>query len=216
MTDLALAAMEADIEAIAKLETWRAKMQLDHDSKVYLKMKKALLKSSSARLTKGQGARSKAKAKTEKLQWPTKSERTSAIKADDWDKAMAVFQKRVHGHWASDRASPNSFAEKGNPARRFIVSGSANGTLTYVRIVQVEPKKWRCDVATVKEAGKDDDEEAAAMDDGAEQRGTVSDDDEEEEGEGEGEGEGEEDPEEEAAGEEGSEDGTLVPPPKAG
>ena len=33
MTDLALAAMEADIEAIAKLETWRAKMQLDHDSK---------------------------------------------------------------------------------------------------------------------------------------------------------------------------------------
>ena len=51
-------------------------------------MKKALLKSSSARLTKGQGARSKAKAKKEKLQWPTKSERTSAIKADDWDKAM--------------------------------------------------------------------------------------------------------------------------------
>ena len=74
MTDLALAAMEADIEAIAKLETWRAKMQLDHDSKEYLKMKKALLKSSSARLTKGQGARSKAKAKKEKLQWPTKSE----------------------------------------------------------------------------------------------------------------------------------------------
>ena len=142
MTDLALAAMAADIEAIAKLETWRAKMQLDHDSKEYLKMKKALLKSSSARLTKGQGARSKAKAKKEKLQWPTKSERTSAIKADDWDKAMAAFQKRVHGHWASDRASPNSFAEKGNPARRFIVSGSANGTLTYVRIVQVF-SHWR-------------------------------------------------------------------------
>ena len=35
MTDLALAAMEADIEAIAKLETWKAKMQLDHDSKEY-------------------------------------------------------------------------------------------------------------------------------------------------------------------------------------
>ena len=215
MTD-ALAAMEADIEAIAKLETWRAKMQLDHDSKEYLKMKKALLKSSSARLTKGQGARSKAKAKKEKLQWPTKSERTSAIKADDWDKAMAVFQKRVHGHWASDRASPNSFAEKGNPARRFIVSGSANGTLTYVRIVQVEPKKWRCDVATVKEAEEAGEEEACHNDQGAEQRGTASDDDDEEEGEGEGEGEGEEDPEEEDDGEEGSEDGTLVPPPKAG
>ena len=100
MTDLALAAMEADIEAIAKLETWRAKMQLDHDSKEYMTMKKALLKSSSARLTKGQGARSKAKAKKEKLQWPTKSERTAVIKADDWDKAMATFQKRVHGHWA--------------------------------------------------------------------------------------------------------------------
>jgi len=216
MTDLALAAMEADIEAIAKLETWRAKMQLDHDSKEYLKMKKALLKSSSARLTKGQGARSKAKAKKEKLQWPTKSERTSAIKADDWDKAMAVFQKRVHGHWASDRASPNSFAEKGNPSRRFIVSGSANGTLTYVRIVQVEPKKWRCDVATVKEAEEAGEEEECHNDQGAEQRGTVSDDDDEEEGEGEGEGEGEEEPEEEAAGEEGSEDSWGVPPPKAG
>ena len=213
--DDALAAMQADIEALAKLETWRAKMQLDHDSKEYKKMKKALLKSSSARLTKGQGARSKAKAK-EKLQWPTKSERTTAIRADDWDKAMAAFQKRVTGAWASDRASPNSFAEKGCPARRFVVSGSANGTLTYVRIVQVEPKKWRCDVATLKEAGKDDDEEAAAMDDGAEQRGTVSDDDDEEEGEGEGEGEGEEEPEEEAAAEEGSEDSWGVPPPKAG
>ena len=54
------------------------------------------------------------------------------------------------------------------------------------------------------------------MDDGAEQRGTVSDDDEEEEGEGEGEGEGEEEPEEEAAAEEGSEDSWGVPPPKAG
>ena len=211
MTDLALAAMEADIEAIAKLETWRAKMQLDHDSKEYLKMKKALLKSSSARLTKGQGARSKAKAKKEKLQWPTKSERTSAIKADDWDKAMAVFQKRVHGHWASDRASPNSFAEKGNPARRFIVSGSANGTLTYVRIVQLEPKKWRCDVATVKEAEEAGEEEECHNDQGAEQRGTVSDDDDEEEGEGE-----EEKPEEEAAAEAGSEDSWGVPPPKAG
>ena len=74
--DDALAAMQADIEALAKLETWRAKMQLDHDSKEYKKMKKALLKSSQGRLTKGQGARSKAKAK-EKLQWPTKSERTT-------------------------------------------------------------------------------------------------------------------------------------------
>ena len=74
----ALAAMQADIEALAKLETWRAKMQLDHDSKEYKKMKKALLKSSQARLTKGPGARSKAKAK-EKLQWPTKSKRMTAI-----------------------------------------------------------------------------------------------------------------------------------------
>ena len=59
----ALAAMQADIEALAKLETWRAKMQLDHDSKEYKKMKKALLKSSQTRLAKGPGARSKAKAK---------------------------------------------------------------------------------------------------------------------------------------------------------
>ena len=114
MTD-ALAAMEADIEAIAKLETWRAKMQLDHDSKGYMKMKKALLKSSSARLTKGQGARSKAKAK-EKLQWPTKSERTSAIKADDWDKAMATFQKHVPGSWTSDASSePELLCREGRP-----------------------------------------------------------------------------------------------------
>jgi hypothetical protein len=218
MTDLALAAMEADIEAIAKLETWRAKMQLDHDSKEYLKMKKALLKSSSARLTKGQGARSKAKAKKEKLQWPTKSERTSAIKADDWDKAMAAFQKRVHGHWASDRASPNSFAEKGNPARRFIVSGSANGTLTYVRIVQVEPKKWRCDVATVKEAEEAGEEEERHIDQGTEpvDNGSGDDDDDDKDDEEEEEEEEEEEPAEEAAAEEGSEDSWGVPPPKAG
>jgi hypothetical protein len=128
---------------------------------------------------------------------------------------MATFQKRVHGHWASDRASPNSFAEKGCPARRFVVSDKANRTLTYVRIVQVEPKKWRCDVATVKDAGEDDDEEAAAMDDGAEQKGTVSDDDDEEEAEGEDDDE-EEEPEVGAAAEAGSEDSWGVPPPKAG
>jgi hypothetical protein len=130
---------------------------------------------------------------------------------------MAAFQKRVHGHWASDRASPNSFAEKGNPSRRFIVSGSANGTLTYVRIVQVEPKKWRCDVATVKEAEEAGEEEECHNDQGAEQRGTVSDDDDDDDNDDDEEEEEEEvEPAEEAAAEEGSEDDTLVPPPKAG
>ena len=209
----ALAAMQADIEALAKLETWRAKMKLDEGSKEYKNMKKALLKCSQTRLTKGPGARSKTKAKEKSppLQWPTKSERTAAIRADDWDKAMATFQKRVTGAWASDRASPNSFAEKGCPARRFVVTDRANLTLTYVRIVQVEPKKWRCDVATVKEAEEGaGEEEEPAIDDGAEQKGIVSDDDDEG-----GEGE-EEKPEEEAAAEAGSEDSWGVASPKAG
>ena len=45
----------------------------------------------------------------------------------------------------------------------------ANHTITYLRIVQVEPKKWRCDVATVKEpaeeADDDDDDDEKEEDD---------------------------------------------------
>jgi hypothetical protein len=101
----ALAAMQADIEALEKLEKWRIHMKLDEDSKEYKKMKKALLKDSQNRLTKGPGARSKAKGKSLRLKWPTKSERTAAIKADDWDKKQ----------W---RRSRNKYPGHGHPIER--------------------------------------------------------------------------------------------------
>ena len=97
---------------------------------------------------------------------------------------MATFQKQVPGSWASDRASPNSFAEKGCPARRFVVTNnSPTGlhTITYLRIVQVEPKKWRCDVATVKEAEEGAGEEDELHNDhGIEPVGNASDNDDDE------------------------------------
>ena len=55
-------------------------------------------------------------------------------------------------------------------------------TITYPRIVQVEPKKWRCNVATVKEAEEGAGEEDELHNDhGIEPVGNASDNDDEEE-----------------------------------
>jgi hypothetical protein len=109
------------------------------------------------------------------------------------------------------RASPNSFAEKGAPARRFVVTNDSNQIITYLRIVQVEPKKWRCDVATVKEADEGAGEEDVTAEDelhndhSIEPAGNVGDDDDEEDED--------DDVEDDDDGEEGSEGSWGVPPP---
>jgi hypothetical protein len=87
-------------------------------------------------------------------------------------------------------------------------------TITYLRIVQVEPKKWRCNVATVKEAeegaGEEDvdEEDELHNDHGIEPAGNASDNDDDED---------EDDEEdEEDDGEKSSEGSWGVPPPKPG